>query len=54
MKKQKKKNYDKLGMTIPAGLLIGLGIGLLIGKVVALLLIGLGLGFLGGLLSNKK
>jgi uncharacterized membrane protein YidH (DUF202 family) len=38
---------------IPAGLLIGLGIGLLVGHIIAAGLIGLGLGFLGSAIANS-
>ena len=35
-----------LGMAIPAGLLIGIGVGMLYGQIAAGTLIGLGCGFL--------
>ncbi len=55
MKNKKKDKDGWAGMLIPAGLLIGLGIGLITGQVAGYLLIGLGLGFLFTfLLSNKK
>ncbi|MBR9701538.1 hypothetical protein GOV13_01310 [Candidatus Pacearchaeota archaeon] len=57
-KKQKKKEAkgakdDRSGMAIPAGLLIGIGIGLLIGQVAAFTMIGLGVGFLIGYMWGK-
>lgn len=39
---------------VPAGLLIGLGVGLLVGYVLATGLIGLGLGFLGSAVVNTQ
>jgi len=56
MKKSKrvKKNDDRYGLAIPAGLLIGVGVGLLIGQVAAFTLIGLGVGFLIGFLIGRK
>jgi high-affinity Fe2+/Pb2+ permease len=51
-----KKNKDKPeGLFIPAGVIIGLGVGFLTGNIVAWLLIGLGIGFfLFALLSIAK
>lgn len=48
MKKQSKqmKREDSSGLFIPGGLFIGMGIGFLIGELVAGLFIGLGAGFL--------
>ena len=37
---------DAAGLAIPAGLLIGLGIGFIVGQIVGGVLVGLGLGFL--------
>ncbi len=48
----KKKSIG--GMLIPAGLLIGLGIGLAINKVAAGTIIGLGIGFLAAFIFAKK
>lgn len=43
----KKKNSEgPEGLFIPAGLLIGMGLGFLIGELVAGLFLGLGIGFL--------
>ena len=50
-KKTKKHDMDKLA--IPAFLLIGIGVGLLLGQVAAFTLIGLGLGFLMSFLMSK-
>jgi len=52
--KKKKQKTDMSGMAIPAGLLIGIGIGLLLGQVAAYTLIGLGVGFLVGYLGMRK
>ena len=41
-----KKGWEVSGVFIPAGLLIGMGVGFLIGHLVAGLFIGLGAGFL--------
>ena len=41
-----KKQWGVTGVAIPAGVLIGLGIGFLIGNIVAGLFLGLGGGFL--------
>ena len=43
----KKRKSGVSGVAIPAGLLIGLGVGLLTDNVAAGVLIGLGCGFLG-------
>jgi hypothetical protein len=45
MKKQNKKDSDNSGVLVPAGLLIGIGIGFLLGNLPAWTLIGLGTGF---------
>jgi hypothetical protein len=42
----KKKKEDKAGLFIPAGLFIGLGLGFLLGNLVAWLFLGLGIGFI--------
>jgi hypothetical protein len=44
---QTKKRAGVTGLAIPAGLLIGIGIGFLVDNVAAGCLIGLGAGFLG-------
>jgi hypothetical protein len=44
---QPKKQKGVSGVAIPAGLLIGLGVGLLTDNVAAGVMIGLGCGFLG-------
>jgi hypothetical protein len=43
----KKKGKGVTGLAIPAGLLIGLGVGLAVDNTAAGILIGLGCGFLG-------
>ena len=43
---EQKKQWGIMGVAIPGGLLLGMGIGFLIGNVVAGLFIGLGGGFL--------
>ena len=47
-KKQNKRQKDKdpSGIFVPAGLLIGIGVGFIIGQIPAGTLIGLGIGFL--------
>ncbi len=47
MKRKKDKREDAAGILIPAGLLIGIGMGFVYENVPAGTLIGLGLGFLG-------
>jgi hypothetical protein len=57
MVKKKRKKDDPLGLAIPAGLFIGMGIGFLTDNLVAWLFVGLGVGFLimlGGYLMKKK
>ena len=44
---QPKKGKGVTGLAIPAGLLIGMGVGFLVDNVTAGVLIGLGCGFLG-------
>ena len=46
MKKSKKKEEDNAGLLIPAGVLIGLGVGGLLDAWAEGVLIGLGAGFL--------
>ncbi len=48
------KKNDTSGVLIPAGLLIGIGIGFLTGQIPAWTLIGLGAGFLAMFLLRKK
>ncbi len=43
----KEKKSDICGVLIPAGLLIGLGVGLMIHQVPGPMFIGLGVGFIG-------
>jgi len=50
----KNKQDYKIGMAIPAGLLIGIGVGMLTGQIAAYTLIGLGAGFLFAYLIVKK
>jgi hypothetical protein len=49
MKKEVKRNKDNSkssgGLAIPAGILIGMGLGFLLNNLVAWMFIGLGLGF---------
>ncbi len=54
MKKQKKDTSDSSGLFIPACLLIGIGIGIILDNVSAFTLIGLGLGFLCKWFFRKK
>ena len=44
---QPKKRTGVTGLAIPAGLLIGMGVGFLVDNVTAGILLGLGCGFLG-------
>jgi hypothetical protein len=43
---EQKKQWGITGVAIPGGLLIGMGVGFLVGNIVAGLFIGLGGGFL--------
>ena len=43
---ESKKQWEKVGLFIPAGVLLGLGIGMAVGQVAPGLFIGLGAGFL--------
>jgi hypothetical protein len=45
-KSERKKEDDRSGLFIPAGIFIGLGLGLAFGQAAAGLFIGLGAGFL--------
>lgn len=47
-----KKNKDRFGLAIPAGLFIGMGLGFLLGNLVAWMFIGMGAGFLVALLAS--
>ena len=49
---EKKKKEDFSGLFIPAGILIGIGIGFLTGNLPAWTMIGLGAGFLGMIVSH--
>lgn len=49
-----KKKHNMSGVVVPAGLLIGIGIGIIIEQVAALTLIGLGVGFLVMYLNSHK
>ena len=51
--KKEKEKHERYGF-IPAGLFIGLGIGLLTGQVAGFLMIGLGVGFLIGYFGKVK
>jgi hypothetical protein len=53
-KRAKKKEQDANGVLIPAGLLIGIGVGFLLGNIPAWTLIGLGAGFLAMWFFRKK
>ena len=46
MKKKKEKKDDLAGLAVPAGLLIGIGLGFLYNSLLPGLFIGLGSGFL--------
>jgi hypothetical protein len=48
------KKKDDSGVLIPAGLLMGIGIGFLTGQIPAWTLIGLGAGFLAMFILKKK
>lgn len=50
----KNKREDKSNWPIPAGLFIGIGIGLITNQVAGFALIGLGFGFLIAFLLNRK
>jgi len=53
MKKKVNKKHHNNGIILPAGMFLGIGIGLLTGKVAAFTLIGIALGFLGMWLANR-
>lgn len=53
-KKEIRKDSDTNGFLLPAGLLIGIGFGLLSGQVAAFTLIGLGCGFIGMYFGKRK
>src|SRR5665647_1703079 len=46
--------HNQMGLLVPAGLLIGLGIGMLAGYAGPGLMIGLGLGFIGSAILKPK
>jgi hypothetical protein len=50
--KKEKKVEEATGIFIPAGILIGMGIGFAVGSLVAWLFIGLGAGFLAMAIAN--
>jgi hypothetical protein len=50
----KEKRYCHSGVFVPAGLFIGMGVGMLIGQIPAGLFIGLGLGFLAMALAKSR
>jgi hypothetical protein len=50
--KREKKIEDSTGVFVPAGLLLGMGIGFAVGNLVAWLFIGLGAGFLAMAIAN--
>ena len=52
--KKKKKEDDRSGLFIPAGLFIGMGVGFIIDQLVGGLFLGLGLGFLCMALTKIK
>tara|TARA_Y100000034_G_C6832289_1_gene375786 strand:+ start:627 stop:788 length:162 start_codon:yes stop_codon:yes gene_type:complete len=52
--KKKKKKEDHAGIFIPAGLFIGLGLGLIFGQVAGGVLLGLGIGFLAMAIAKQK
>jgi hypothetical protein len=47
MASESNRRWEAAGLCMPGGLLIGLGIGIAVGQVVAGVLIGLGAGFVG-------
>lgn len=47
-----KKKSDRSGLFVPAGIFLGMGVGFLIGNLLAGLFIGLGSGFLAMALSK--
>lgn len=50
----KKKNEDRSGLFIPAGIFIGMGLGFITGQYPGWLFLGMGLGFLAMALYRKK
>lgn len=54
IKKRVVKREDMRGLYIPAGLFLGMGIGFLIGELVAGLFIGIGIGFFLTAISKIK
>lgn len=53
-REKRRHNYGGTYMFVPAGILIGLGAGLLIGHPASGVLVGLGLGFIGTALARAK
>jgi len=53
-REKRRHHHSGAYMFIPAGILIGLGVGLLIGHPASGVLIGLGLGFIGTALARTK
>jgi hypothetical protein len=49
-----KKKEDRTGLLIPAGIMIGIGVGMLTGQIPAYTMIGLGVGFLAMFLAKRK
>jgi hypothetical protein len=54
MPDKKKKEGDKSGLYIPAGLFLGMGIGFLTSQIEAGIFLGLGIGFLAMAISKNK
>lgn len=54
MVKKRKDVFEDSGVMIPAGLLIGIGLGFLFKNIPAFTLIGLGAGFLAMWIFRKK
>jgi len=52
--KKRKKEEDRTGIFVPAGLFLGLGMGFITGELVGWLFVGMGLGFLAMALSKPK
>ncbi len=50
----KNKKDDKSGLFIPAGIFLGMGLGFLLGNLVAWLFLGMGIGFIGMAISKHK
>ncbi len=52
--KKKKKDNDRSGLFVPAGLFVGMGLGFIFDQLVGGIFLGLGLGFLGMALMRQK